>query len=167
MARGATEIIWRRVFVGLELARRLNDGVPRERRTTFEEFRLTHRLEPPPVSPDFSTPARRWRWPRWKSPSMSVFKCLDVRIPSRHGRGDGQDERFVNRAHTFLLVTAESCSIRRQAGRSKGHTDLALFSRSEDDFGNAASTARAETCAPFLVRTWSISPLAPFPGCEL
>lgn len=64
LARGSSTAIWSRVFVGTELARRINDGVPPERQVHFQEFLLTGRPQPPRV-PRVGPSRRKWRWLPW------------------------------------------------------------------------------------------------------
>jgi hypothetical protein len=60
LARGPSEAIWRNVFIGRELAARINDGVPVERQAGFGEFLLKDRPKPNPV-----VPRQKRRWLPW------------------------------------------------------------------------------------------------------
>lgn len=63
LARGTTESIWGRVFVGRDLVERLNDGVPPERQVPCYPFFVRNIPQPPPVPTALGNRGRRRRWP--------------------------------------------------------------------------------------------------------
>ena len=65
LARAPTENIWGRVFIGHELARRINEGVPKDLQVYFQAFALRDIPQPPRLPPALSAPGRRWRWRPW------------------------------------------------------------------------------------------------------
>lgn len=69
LARATTEKIWSRVFIGHELALRINEGVPPERQVYFEPFLVQNIPQPPKVQTALQDPAPVWKWPahnpRW------------------------------------------------------------------------------------------------------